>query len=120
MYVAQVVFMLVADTAAGSQSAPVGCTWMGSHASDRRDQVTVTYDSAPPCCVVMNSFLVDPVMLSGLPALDLAFAEPQSNLFLGTLNTIGTVADVATNINGIVTSDGTRGGRKRICGTENG
>ena len=59
-------------------------------------------------------------MLSGLPALDLLFAEPQSNLLLGTLNTIGSVADIATNIDGVITSDGTWSGGKRVGGTEDG
>lgn len=64
--------------------------------------------------------LVDPVELSGLVALDLLWLEPQSNLLLRALNRVGTVADVATDIDGIVTSDGARGRSKRVGGTEDG
>lgn len=42
--------------------------------------------------------LVDPVVLGRLPAGDLLLIEPQSNLLLGALNSIGTVADVSADI----------------------
>jgi hypothetical protein len=42
--------------------------------------------------------LIDPVVLGELPALDLPVLEPQSNLLLGVLNAVATVADVATDI----------------------
>lgn len=40
----------------------------------------------------------DPVVASLLPGLNLALAEPESNLLLGGLNGVGTVADVAANV----------------------
>jgi hypothetical protein len=43
-------------------------------------------------------FLVDPVVLSRLPALDLLLVEPESDLFLGRLNTVRAVADVAADV----------------------
>jgi hypothetical protein len=39
--------------------------------------------------------LVDPVVLGGLPAVELVLLEPESNLLLGVLDGVGTVADVA-------------------------
>jgi hypothetical protein len=44
-----------------------------------------------------NLLLVDPVVLSTLPALDLTLLEPESNLLLGILDGVGTVADVASD-----------------------
>ena len=75
--------------------------------------VTLCYDSD-------SWLLVDPVMLSGLPALNFPWLEPQGNLLLCTLDAIGTVADVATDVNGIVTTNGTRGRGKRVGGTKDG
>ena len=43
-------------------------------------------------------FLVDPVVLGLLPALDLALLEPESNLLLGRLDGVGAVADVAADV----------------------
>jgi hypothetical protein len=63
---------------------------------------------------------VDPVELRRLPGLNLTFLEPEGNLLLGALDTVGTVADISTNIDGIVTSDGAWGGSKRIGGTKDG
>lgn len=62
--------------------------------------------------------LVDPVELSRLVALDLTLLEPESNLLLGVLDAVGTVADVAANVNGEVTTDGTGGGSQGVGGTE--
>ena len=45
-----------------------------------------------------NLFLVDPVVLCGLPALDLLLVEPQRDLLLGRLDGVGAVADVAADI----------------------
>jgi hypothetical protein len=42
--------------------------------------------------------LVDPVVLSLLPAVDLLLLEPQVNLLLGGLDSIGAVADIAADI----------------------
>lgn len=64
--------------------------------------------------------LVDPVELGGLPALDLFWLKPQSNLLLCALNTVRAVADVTANINGVITADSAWGGLERVGGTENG
>jgi len=64
--------------------------------------------------------LIDPVELGSLVAVDLIGLEPQSDLLLGVLDAVGTVADVATNINGIITTDGARSGSKRVGGTKDG
>ena len=48
--------------------------------------------------ITSHLFLVDPVMLSALPRNDLAFLEPKSNLLLGVLDGVRTVADVAADI----------------------
>lgn len=42
--------------------------------------------------------LVDPVELSRLPADNLTVLEPEGDLLLGTLNAVGAVADIATNV----------------------
>jgi len=67
-----------------------------------------------------NLLLVDPVVLSALPALDLTLLEPESNFLLGVLDGVGTVADITSDIDGEVTADSTRLGGKRIGGTEEG
>lgn len=64
--------------------------------------------------------LVDPVVLGRLPAEDLTLLEPERNLLLGVLDGVGTVADVAADIDGVVTTDGARGGGKGVGGTEDG
>lgn len=50
--------------------------------------------------------LIDPIMLSGLPLKHLTLIKPESNLFLCALNTVGAMADVSSNSNGVITSDG--------------
>jgi hypothetical protein len=62
--------------------------------------------------------LVDPVGAVALVVDNLALAEPESNLLLGILDAVGTVADVAANIDGKVTTDGARGRGKRVGGTK--
>ena len=59
-------------------------------------------------------------MLSGLVCLDLTLLEPESDLLLGVLDAVGAVADVAADIDGVVTADGTWLGGKRVGGTEDG
>lgn len=66
------------------------------------------------------SLLVDPVELAGFVGLKLLWLEPQSDLLLGRLNSVGAVANVSADIDGIVTTDGTWGGGKRVGGTEDG
>lgn len=66
------------------------------------------------------SLLVDPVELGGLPGDDLTLLEPESNLLLGVLDGVGTVADVAADVDGEVTTDGTGRRGKGVGGTEDG
>lgn len=46
----------------------------------------------------MHLLLVNPVVLSGLPALDLGFVEPECNLLLCGLDGVGAVAYVAADV----------------------
>jgi hypothetical protein len=50
--------------------------------------------------------------------LDLTLLEPESDLLLGVLDAVGAVADVAADIDGVVTTDGTWGGGEGVGGTE--
>lgn len=47
---------------------------------------------------IEHLFLVDPVVLSQLVALDLTLLEPESDLLLGRLDGVGAVAHVAADI----------------------
>jgi len=67
-----------------------------------------------------NLLLVDPIVLSALPALDFTLLEPESNFLLRVLDGVGTVTDIASDIDGEVTTNGTRLGGKRVGGTEEG
>merc|ERR1712000_220233 len=62
--------------------------------------------------------LIDPIELSRLVRLNLLRLEPEGDLLLRALNTVRAVADVAADIDGIVTTDGTRGGGKRVGSAE--
>merc|ERR1711977_619213 len=62
--------------------------------------------------------LIDPIELSRLVRLNLLRIEPEGDLLLRALNTVRAVADVAADIDGIVTTDGTRGGGKRVGSAE--
>jgi hypothetical protein len=66
------------------------------------------------------SLLVNPVELSRLPLVNLLLLEPKSNLLLCVLNAIATVADIAADINGKVTTDGTWQAVLRVGSTEDG
>ena len=46
----------------------------------------------------MHLFFVDPAVLRRLPALDLLLVEPQRDLLLGRLDSVGAVADVAADV----------------------
>jgi len=50
--------------------------------------------------------------------LNLTLLEPESDLLLGVLDAVGAVADVASNIDGVVTTDGSWGRSERVGGTE--
>jgi len=64
--------------------------------------------------------LVDPVGLGELPGVELVLLEPEIDLLLGVLDGVGTVADVATDVNGEVATDGAGGGGSGVGGTEEG
>ncbi len=64
--------------------------------------------------------LVDPGVLGGLPVDDIAILEPESNLLLGVLDAVGSVADVASGDEGVVAADGAGGGGEGVGGTEDG
>ncbi len=51
---------------------------------------------------------------------ELLLLEPKSNLLLGRLNRVRAVGNVATNVNGVVTTDGTGGRLEGVGGTKNG
>jgi hypothetical protein len=70
--------------------------------------------------VTSLSLLVDPVELGRLPADEVLLLEPEGNLLLGVLDGVGAVADVAADIDGVVTTDGARGRGKGVGGTEDG
>jgi hypothetical protein len=76
----------------------------------------VSQPSSSICCCNLW-LLIDPVILSRLPGLNLTLLEPESNFLLGVLDAVGTVADVASDIDGVVTTDGTWGRGKRVGGT---
>jgi hypothetical protein len=66
------------------------------------------------------SLLVNPVELGGLPGDNLTLLEPESNLLLGVLDGVGTVADVAADVDGEVATDGAGGRGKGVGSTEDG
>jgi hypothetical protein len=49
-------------------------------------------------------FLVDPVVLGGLPRLDFTLLEPESDLLLGILNTVRAVTNVPAHVDSIIAS----------------
>lgn len=67
-----------------------------------------------------SNLLVNPLGLGGLPLEDLGRREPEGNLLLGVLNAVGAVADIAADIDGVVTTDGAGGGSQGVGGTEDG
>ena len=46
----------------------------------------------------MHLFLVDPLVVGLLPAVDLALVEPEGDLLLGGLDGVGAVADIAADV----------------------
>lgn len=63
---------------------------------------------------------VDPGEERGLVVNKLLLLEPETNLTLGRLDRVRAVGNVATNVNGVVTTDGTGGGLQGVGGTKNG
>ena len=64
----------------------------------------------------MRALLVDPVLLGGLVGGELLGLEPQTNLVVGGLDGVRTVADVTSDMDGEVSPDGAglRVGRVRL------
>ena len=50
--------------------------------------------------------------------MDLTLLKPERDFLLGVLDAVGAVADVTSNIDSIVATDGTRGRCERVGGTE--
>lgn len=65
------------------------------------------------CCL-----FVDPVDAGWCPVHQFVFLEPQSDLLVGGLNRVGSVDDVASDLNAEVTADGSRGGVGWIGGSK--
>jgi hypothetical protein len=62
-----------------------------------------------------KGLLVD-VTLLGEGVLGEALGEPESDLLEGVLDGVGSVADVSAHVDGVVASDGSRLGGKRVGG----
>merc|ERR1719184_371798 len=58
--------------------------------------------------------LVDPVLLGGGPVTELLRFEPEGDLVVGGLNSIGAMADVAPDMDGEVSPDGSGEGSSRV------
>ena len=66
----------------------------------------------------MHLFLIDPVVLSRLPALNLLLTEPEGDLLLRRVDSIGAMADIASDIDGEVAANGAWRRGERVGGTE--
>jgi len=63
--------------------------------------------------------LVDPVVGASLPVNNLVIStEPQLDLLLCALHSVGTVAYVPADFNAVVSTDGTRAGLEWVCLTQ--
>lgn len=67
---------------------------------------------------ICATHLVDPSINSTSVREHTLLTEPEGNLLLGRFHTVRSVADVATDIDGEVATDGTRSRCKGVCGTE--
>lgn len=67
-----------------------------------------------------NFLLEDPVGLGVLPLDQLGGSEPEGNLLLGVLDGVGTVADVAADVQGVVATDGAGSGGQGVGGAQDG
>ena len=65
-----------------------------------------------------NLLLVNPIVLSRLPAQNLLWLEPESDFLLCVLDGVGAVADVTSDINGEITTDGTWSRSQWVGSTE--
>merc|ERR1719336_3244683 len=66
----------------------------------------------------LHHLLVDPVLLAVLPVAELLGLEPEGDLLVGGLHSVGAVADVMTNLDTEITSDGARGGVSGVGGSQ--
>lgn len=62
-----------------------------------RPEPTICARCLTVCSICRTLLLIDPVVLSALPALDLTLFKPEGNFLLGVLDGVGTVADVASD-----------------------
>lgn len=74
-------------------------------------------------CVSVNfsafSFLfINPVTLARFPGDQFLLAEPQGDFLVGRLDGIGSVADVATNLDAHVTTNASGAGISGVCGAQ--
>jgi hypothetical protein len=74
--------------------------------------------SVPAHECLLLCLLVNPVELSALVLVELLRLKPQGNLLLCTLDCVGAVAHIATNIDGVVTANGSWGGCEWVGGSE--
>ncbi len=68
--------------------------------------------------VVTDYLLVDPVLGVGFPVQDFSLFEPESNFLLGVFDRVTSMADVASDLDAEISSDSSRGGFKRVGGSE--
>merc|ERR1740122_527434 len=64
------------------------------------------------------NLLVDPVLLGRGPVAKLLGLEPETNLVVGRLNSVGAVTDVAPDMDGEVSPDGSGKGGSWVCLTK--
>lgn len=67
---------------------------------------------------IEQSLLVDPVLGVRLPVKDLALLEPESNLLLGILHRVRSVADIPSDLNAEIAADGARLRSEGVGGAE--
>ena len=64
--------------------------------------------------------LIDPVVACALPAHQLLILKPEFDLLLGIVDAVAAVADVAANIDRVVSADGAWAAGERVRGAEDG
>lgn len=70
------------------------------------------------CSTGFGNSLVDPVLGSGLPGHQLLLGEPQGDLLVGRLDGIGSVQDVAADLDAEVSADGSGQGIGGVGGSQ--
>ncbi len=89
-------------------------TWRGTLVYQRASATFICM------CVEIFLLLVDPAVLGRLPADQLLRLEPESNLLLGVLDAVGSVAHIPAGLQGVVATNSARSRGKRVGGTEDG